>query len=98
MLELIKADYQEAYKILLKFNNNRQGVVDLKDWVFSYQTKTFKQIQTPKKFKNFKLDYTLTWNNEVDIAPEYLYFQAFKKDKALQQQFKDWGYLPLKEH
>jgi len=36
---------------------------------------------------------TLIWPNELDIAPEYLYFQAFKDDSRLNGQFKKWGYI-----
>ncbi|MBC8445962.1 MAG: DUF2442 domain-containing protein, partial [Chloroflexi bacterium] len=36
---------------------------------------------------------TITWPNGADLAPEYIYFRAFKDDPALQEQFKEWGYI-----
>jgi hypothetical protein len=39
---------------------------------------------------------TLTWPNGADVAPEYLYFLAFRDDPDLADQFREWGYL--REH
>jgi len=36
---------------------------------------------------------TIIWANGADLAPEYIYFKAFKDDPDLQEQFKKWGYL-----
>ncbi len=46
-----------------------------------------------EKFKKFQVDYTLKWNDDLDLAPEYLYFKAFENDKNLQKQFHEWGYI-----
>ena len=47
-------------------------------------------------FRQLTLDaelQTICWPNGVDLAPEYLYFKAFKDDPALRPQFEAWGYL-----
>ncbi len=36
-----------------------------------------------EKFKQFKVDYTLKWNDSLDLAPEYLYFKSFENDDNL---------------
>ena len=46
-----------------------------------------------EKFKKFKVDYTLKWNDDLDLAPEYLYFKAFETDNSLKTKFQGWGYI-----
>ena len=93
MLSVIKANYKNEYKVTVEFNDNKKGEVDLKDFIFNGKIKPFKKLQDIEKFKNFKVDYTLKWDNDLDLAPEYLYFKAFENDKSLKSKFKEWGYI-----
>lgn len=93
MLAIVNANYQDDYKILLQFNDDRKGIVDLKDFILNGNIKPFKQLQDIEKFKKFQLDYTLKWGDDLDLAPEYLYFKAFEKDTSLKQIFHKWGYI-----
>ena len=93
MLSIINANYQGNYKISLEFNDHKNGVVDLKDFVLNGKIKPFKELQDIEKFKNFKVDYTLKWNDDLDLAPEYLYFKAFETDNSLTARFQEWGYI-----
>ena len=93
MLSIINANYQDNYKISLEFNNNKNGVVDLKDFILNGKIKPFKELQDIKKFKKFKVDYTLKWNDDLDLAPEYLYFKTFENDSSLTAKFQEWGYI-----
>ncbi|MGM0623841.1 MAG: DUF2442 domain-containing protein [Campylobacterota bacterium] len=92
MLSIVDASYQYDYKILLQFNDNKKGIVDLKDFIFDGKIKPFKQLQDIERFKDFKVDYTLKWNDDLDLAPEYLYYKAFEKDNSLKSKFHKWGY------
>ena len=92
MLTIINAIYQDNYKIALKFNDERSGILDLEEFIFNTKLKPFKALQSTEKFKSFRLDYTLKWGKDLDLAPEYLYFKTFENDKELQMQFKEWGY------
>ena len=93
MLSILNAHYQNDYKILLQFSDHKEGVVDLKDFILNGQIKPFKQLQDVEKFKSFQVDYTLKWNNDLDLAPEYLYYKAFEKDNSLKSKFHEWGYI-----
>jgi hypothetical protein len=93
MLSVVNADYRDGYKILLQFNDNREGVVDLKEFIVSGEIKPFKQLQDIEKFKAFEVDYTLKWAGDLDLVPEYLYYKVFEKDIDLQEQFHKWGYI-----
>ena len=45
-------------------------------------------------FKSFRVEHsTVIWSDELNVASEYLYFLAFKKDPDLQEQFKSWGHI-----
>ncbi len=93
MLSILKANYENEYKILLEFSDHKKGEVDLKDFIVNGKIKAFKELENIEKFKQFQVDYTLKWNNELDLAPEYLYFKAFENDFSLQNKFHEWGYI-----
>jgi hypothetical protein len=93
MLSIINANYQDDYKILLKFSDHKNGVVDLKDFILNGKIKPFRKLQDIDKFKKFKVDYTLKWDGNLDLAPEYLYFKAFETDNSLTKRFQEWGYI-----
>jgi len=93
MLSIVDAKYQDDYKIVVEFNNHKKGVVDLKDFILGGKLKPFKQLQDIEKFKNFTVNYTIKWSDELDLAPEYLYYKAFENDNEMKDKFKEWGYI-----
>jgi len=94
MISVVKAEYMDEYKIYVEFNNGKAGEVDFKEIIKRDHRPIFNELKDTSIFKNFKIDFdTLVWPNELDIAPEYLYFQAFKNDSKLSSQFRKWGYV-----
>ena len=93
MLSILNANYENDYTILLEFSDHKKAKVDLKDFIINGKIKPFKELEDIEKFKQFKVDYTLKWNDDLDLAPEYLYFKAFKNDSSLQDKFQEWGYI-----
>ncbi len=92
ILHVTATKYLQGYKVHLVFNDGRQGTADLSD---SLDGPVFEPLKDKKYFAQLKLDQeldTITWPNGADLAPEYLYFLAFKEDPELQDQFQRWGY------
>ncbi len=94
MLSIINVAYLEDYRLQLTFNNGKIGIVDLKDIIFNDKRKPFMELQIKSQFKQFEIAHdTLVWKNGLDLAPEFLFFIAFKKDKDWQEKFRQWGYI-----
>ena len=93
MIEVKDAKYKNDYMIEVTFNDNKKGVVDLLSLKNDKKIKPFQKLKDKNKFKNFKVDYTIKWDGDLDIAPEYLYFKAFKDNNLLKEKFQKWGYI-----
>ena len=79
------------------FDDGREGTADLSD---SLDGPVFEPLKDEKYFAQFKLDQvlnTISWPNGVDLAPEYSYYLAFKKEPELQDQFQRWGYITAEQ-
>jgi len=80
IISVTKAEYIKDYFIMLNFDNGEKGIVDLKSTIFNDKRKIFKPLRNVDFFKNFSLDsWTINWENELDLSPEYLYELAMKK-------------------
>ena len=96
-ITIISATYVKDYQIQLQFSDGKTGTVDL---LLFLQGAVFEPLQKTEAFKQFSIDpdlETIVWQNGADLAPEFLYFQAFKNDSSLKTQFVQWGYLPKEE-
>jgi len=87
-----EAKYLHDYEVELKFNDGKKGVVNLENELYGTM---FEPLKDKKVFASVKLDKdldTIVWENGVDLAPEFLYYESFKNDKNLTKQFQEWGY------
>ena len=92
-LHVINAKYIGDYKVEVSFNDGRQGVADL---TAALTGPVFEPLKDKAKFSDFRVDKeldTIVWPNGADLAPEYIYFQAFKDEPELRSQFDQWGYM-----
>jgi hypothetical protein len=75
--DVVSARYKTGYKIEVVFDDGRSGVVDFSRYVD--RGGIFERFRDIKFFRNFQVNKelgVLTWENEVDIAPETLYAEA----------------------
>ena len=94
LVHVVNAKYVDGYRIEVTFNNGRKGIADFAE---TLSGPVFEKLKDESEFRRFEVDKeldTLVWANGADIAPEYIYFQAFKDDLSLHEQFRSWGYLP----
>ena len=84
MIYITDATYVNDYKIHLQFNDEQEGVVDLKDAIYNDHRAIFQELKDLKIFKNFRLDMdTIVWNNGLDLAPEFLHSLAIKNQNHI---------------
>ncbi|NQV18511.1 MAG: DUF2442 domain-containing protein [Armatimonadetes bacterium] len=94
MLSVTKAEYLNNFSIRLTFNNGKTGVFDFKNIIFKDHRPIFEPLKDKNYFRKFYLKYdTLVWENELDLAPEYLFFQVFKNNPEYQEMYKKWEYI-----
>lgn len=87
-LEVKKATYLKDYKVLIKFNNGIQKIVDLEN---ELNGNIFEPLKDKDYFKSFTLRYnTIEWKNGADFAPEYL-FQIGKKSSVKSDAFSEFN-------
>jgi len=76
ILRITSAEYISGYVLRLTFNN---GEVRDFDFAKIFDKGILVKLQDKSYFLNFRLDpYTVDWNNEIGIAPEYLYEKGAK--------------------
>ncbi len=75
--DVVSARYLADYKIEVTFDNGRGGVVDFAR--YAERGGVFERFRDIEFFRKFRVNEelgVLTWENEVDIAPETLYAEA----------------------
>lgn len=72
-IEIIDAKHTENYKIWVKFNDGKSGVVNLENELWGSQFEQLKDENQFKKFKISEISKTIEWENGADLAPEFLY-------------------------
>jgi hypothetical protein len=82
VLEVASAEYLEGYKIRLRFNNGRTGVVDLKDSLWGPMFEPLKDVSVFKRFTVSEVVHTIFWENDADFAPEFLYDKMVEQLRA----------------
>ena len=90
--DVVRAVYRGEYKIELEFDDGKRGVVDFSKYL--NKGGVFERFEDMEFFHRFSVNDelgTLTWGNEVDIAPETLYAEATDGDLPSWMQIEDDG-------
>lgn len=77
ILDVVSAEYLEDYKIKLMFEDGKAGIIDF--CAYAKKGGVFEKFKDIEFFKSFRLDKeigNITWNDEIDIAPEILYSEV----------------------
>ena len=83
---------QGIYSLL--FNDGKKGTIDSTLLADDEPSTVFSHFKNKDFVCKARLNNgTLEWPNEIDIAPEYLYFLAFKNSPELHETFSSWGYI-----
>lgn len=94
-LHVTEAKYLENYKVAVSFNDGRTGITDLSA---ALEGGVFEPLKELSIFSQLRVDEeleTIVWPNGADLAPEYIYFQAFRDHPELQGLFQQWGYVAV---
>lgn len=69
-LHVIDAQYEDQYRLKLKFNNGAEGTVDLENELYG---EVFEPLKDLSLFRAFTVtSRTIEWPTGADFAPEYL--------------------------
>jgi hypothetical protein len=75
--DLVAGVYRGGYRIELEFDDGERGIVDFAKYV--EKGGVFERLRDMEFFQKFSVNEelgTLTWADEIDIAPEALYAKA----------------------
>lgn len=68
---VVRAEYCDAFRIRVSFNNGATGLVDFEPWM---NGPVFEPLRNVDYFRRFFVDGgTVAWPNGADIAPEAVY-------------------------
>jgi len=93
IIHVAESRYLTDGQFELTFNDGRRGVADLSG---TLSGPVFEPLRDPEFMARGKVDpetRTLSWPNGADVAPEFLYFLAFRDDAELSGLFHEWGYV-----
>jgi len=69
----------DDYKLYLKFSTGEDKVFDASTLIDQPYPGVFEQLKDVDLFKRAYIDYnTVVWNEDLDVAPEYLYDYSMK--------------------
>ncbi len=76
-LSIKEAKYLNNYKIKLKFNDGKENIVDLSDFILNSNHPDIQKYKNEELLKNFNLEYgEIQWNDYELAFPIYDLYQG----------------------
>jgi len=89
LLEVTKAEYLEGYRLIVWFSDGAVKLVDLAGYLYKAH---LAPLQENGRIRRFQIDLgTIIWEDDIDIAPEYLYNIAIDTLRAGDRSQWEWG-------
>ena len=83
MLGVTKVLLEDNYIVSVEFNDGENGTINFKSLLEKDHRAIIRELLDLEKFKTVKIKFdTLSWENGVDFAPEYLYEQMVIQKKV----------------
>ena len=82
MLEVVRAEHVEGYRICVEFNTGERGEVDLQETLWGPVFEPLKDPQTFRQFEVSEILHTVRWENGADLAPEFLHAKMVEQAAA----------------
>ena len=89
LLGVTKAEHLEGYRLIVWFNDGAVKIIDLTGYLHKPHLAPLKEYG---RIRRFQIDLgTIIWEDEIDIAPEYLYNIATNTLRAGDRSQWEWG-------
>ena len=76
-ISIKEARYIDEYKIFFKFNDDKENIIDFKNFLFASQHPEIRKYQDKNLFKRFNLKYgDIEWNDYDLVFPIYDLYQG----------------------
>jgi hypothetical protein len=82
MLEVTRAEYTGGHCLRLCFSNGDEGTVDLSDSLWGPMFESLKDEAAFRRFEVSPVLHTICWDNDADLAPEYLHEKMVEQSPA----------------
>jgi hypothetical protein len=82
MLEITTAEYLGGHRLRLWFSNGDEGTVDLSDALWGPMFEPLKDATVFQRFEVSPILHTICWDNDADLAPEYLHEKMVEQAHA----------------
>ena len=76
LIDVIKVEALENYKLKLTFENGKIKMFDMREYL---ELPVFEKLKNIEEFKTARIDFgTVVWDEKTDMAPDELYANSYE--------------------